>query len=42
MRKSLIFGVVAVALMMLAGCAYDYSYPSGYVAADTGKVKTHS
>jgi len=38
MRKGLVFGAAAAALVMLAGCAYDY-YPYGYsyaVAADYG------
>lgn len=44
MRKGLVFGAVVAALVMLAGCAYDYGYPYGYryAAADSGKVKTHS
>lgn len=44
MSKGLVFGAVGAALVMLAGCAYDYGNPYGYgyAAADSGKVKTHS
>ena len=38
MRKGLVFGAAAAALVMLSGCAYDYyGYPAGYsVAAGYG------
>ena len=44
MSKGLIFAAVAAAIVMLAGCAYDYGYHTayGYAAVDSGKVKTHS